>query len=218
MTRDRARRKERCAGAAKLAALVLASGLALPPAAQAESPAVAPLESPAAAPAERSAAPRAVLQAPDLPRTTAAPQPAAGAAWRDAAGDDHRRRDAARRASVPADPPLASRVATDPERDREWRERGEREREARRTRGGLAPPPQPIPRIGADPPTGLAAPPVPRIAIPRPGEPGGPPIALPTCGPGGCFDANGRPLSGSGNLLMSPDGRPCVRLGASATC
>ncbi len=107
----------------------------------------------------------------------------------------------------------------DPAQAEAWRQRGERERDARRLRGGLAPAPEPMPRIQPDAPPVLSMPPPPRIAIPQAGEPGGPPIALPTCGPAGCFDANGRAMpSAGGGLLMGPGGRPCVRTGAMATC
>jgi hypothetical protein len=99
------------------------------------------------------------------------------------------------------------------------RRQGERERDARRLRGGLAPLPAPTPRIQPDAPPALAMPPPPRIAIPGPGEPGGPPVALPTCGPAGCFDTQGRAWpSAGGDLLRSPGGAPCVRTGAMAQC
>jgi len=97
-------------------------------------------------------------------------------------------------------------------------ERAEREVDARRLRGALAPPAPAVPRIGAEPPAEPAPVRIPRIAVPGPGEPGGPPIALPTCGAAGCFDAGGRPLSGAGAVLTTPEGRPCVRIGAAASC
>ena len=108
------------------------------------------------------------------------------------------------------------------------RRQGVRERDARRARGAIAAPPLPAtPRIGSDAPPHSAPPrPVPpRIPIPAPGEPGGPPIALPTCGPAGCFDANGRhwpsvgaPGPGSPGLMIGPGGRPCVRIGDAVSC
>ncbi len=95
-------------------------------------------------------------------------------------------------------------------------ERTEREVDARRLRG--APVLPAVPRIGAEPPVEPVPARIPRIAVPGPGEPGGPPIALPTCGAAGCFDAGGRPLSGGGAVLTTPDGRPCIRIGAAASC
>jgi hypothetical protein len=154
--------------------------------------------------------------------------------WTDPDGADHRARDAQRRALESATPaPRApgavqpSRTAAggattdaiDPARADEMRRQGEREREARRLRGGMAPVPEPMPRIQPDAPPSPMVPLPPRIAVPRPGEPGGPPIALPTCGPAGCFDANGRALpSAGGGVLIAPGGRPCVRTGDSASC
>ena len=163
------------------------------------------------------AADRPVLGAPDLPAGPAAVPRGAEA---DPARGDAMRRDAARRASDPAHAPRGDTppAPVDEETARAWRERGEREAEARRRRGALAPPPPATPRIGADPPPQVPPVTLPRIVVPGPGEPGGPPIALPTCGPAGCFDANGRPLQGSGGVLTTPDGRPCVRTGAAASC
>ncbi len=100
------------------------------------------------------------------------------------------------------------------------RRRGERERDARRQRGSISPPPPATPRVQPDAPAAPPTRPPPRIAIPGPGEPGGPPIPLPSCGPAGCFDANGRPLPrvGGSDVLIGPGGRPCVQVGAMASC
>ena len=153
--------------------------------------------------------------------------------WRDGDDDGHLQRDAERRAAeravgprptaaVPASPDTAggaaSSTASDEAQARQWREQGEREREARRLRGGMTPEPVPMPRIQPSAPPTLTMPPPPRIAIPAPGEPGGPPIALPTCGPAGCFDANGRPMGRSGTVLLTPEGRPCNQVGSAAAC
>jgi hypothetical protein len=133
----------------------------------------------------------------------------------------HLERDAQRRRHDPPAPrplPLFEPAAIDPADADALRRRGERESEARRFRGGLSPLPEPTQRIDVAPMPPL--PPPPRVALPpAAGQPGGPPIALPTCGPAGCFDASGRALGGgAGGVLMSPDGRPCIRVGASASC
>lgn len=170
------------------------------------------------------------LQAPELPMQRGGA--GAGMPWSDGGDGGHLQRDAQRRAAerplearptaaVPAPPGRAASEpppAPDEARIRQWREQGEREREARRLRGGMAPPPEATPRIQPSAPPSLAMPPPPRIAIPAPGEPGGPPIALPTCGPAGCFDANGRPLGRSGSVLVTPGGRPCIQVGSAAGC
>lgn len=157
-----------------------------------------------------NASDRPVLEAPELPQRRAAPS-----------GVPHpvtpaRRAGDAIGGTVGTAP--AAPAAPDDATLREWRERGEREAAARRDRGGLTPPPPATPRIGADPPPQPPPVAVPRITVPGAGEPGGPPIGLPTCGPAGCFDANGRVLPGSGGVLTGPGGRPCVRNGATATC
>ena len=171
------------------------------------------------------------------PRPSGAATPGAQP-WIDAQGADHRQRDAERRAreappapwpyaGVPGTPGTpgtpgapgtqpAAGVAPDPAQADALRRQGERERDARDRRGGLAPPPEPTPRIQPDAPTSPSMPPPPRIAIPLPGEPGGPPIALPTCGPAGCFDANGRPIGGT--VPLTPEGLPCNRVGNVLTC
>ncbi|RPH46077.1 MAG: hypothetical protein EHM87_03765 [Burkholderiales bacterium] len=170
----------------------------------------------------------------DPPRPAATPEGLRPAAvpWTDGQGADHLRRDAERRARdmPPAARPQAGAPGTlpaplgepreiEPAQAEALRRQGERERDARRLRGGLAPSPQPTPRIQPDAPPVLSMPPPPRIAIPQAGEPGGPPIALPTCGPAGCFDANGRAMpSGGDGVLIGPGGRPCLRTGAMATC
>lgn len=172
--------------------------------------------------------PRPVLGAPELPASHA------GGAARAAADPDPAttyamRRDAARRPSDPAPRPASVPpggpsdggvvpATVDRVERIERIERTEREVDARRLRGALAPPAPAVPRIGAEPPVEPAPVLIPRIAVPGPGEPGGPPIALPTCGAAGCFDAGGRPLSGGGAVLTTPEGRPCVRIGAAATC
>jgi hypothetical protein len=193
-----------------------------------------------------AASPSLSWPSPPAERPSAPPP----APWRDADGADHLRRDAERRAreaplapaampsrgaaASPADAGSTPAASAPADADA-WRRQGERERDARRLRGGLAPPPPVTPRIQPDAPASLAMPPPPRIAIPGPGEPGGPPIALPTCGAAGCFDANGRawpaagggwPLSPGGEVLRSPGGEvlrspggvPCVRVGAAASC
>jgi hypothetical protein len=156
-----------------------------------------------------------------------------GTPWTDPTGADHRARDAERRARErapvppaalppPAAPAKADPVpGPDPATLEEIRRRGERERDARQRRGSIAPPPPPTPRIAPDPPSAVPTPPAPpRIAIPGPGEPGGPPIPLPSCGPAGCFDANGRPMPrvGGTDVLIGPGGRPCVQVGGAASC
>jgi hypothetical protein len=177
----------------------------------------------------------ALLQAPELP--TQRGGVGAGMPWRDDGDGGHLERDAQRRAAerplgpqragvtpatevpqAPAGTPDGATPGSDDTRLRQERERGEREREARRLRGGMAPAPEPMPRIQPSAPPSLAMPPPPRIAIPAPGEPGGAPIALPTCGPAGCFDANGRPMGRSGSVLLTPEGRPCIQVGAAASC
>lgn len=124
------------------------------------------------------------------------------------------------RGSAQPSTPTASSRGDAPAADAEtMRRQGERERDARRLRTVPAPPLPPTQRIQPDaPPAPVSAPP-PRIAIPGPGQPGGPPIALPTCGPMGCFDASGRALpSAGGDMLLTPEGRPCTRIGAALTC
>lgn len=175
----------------------------------------------------------AAAQAPDVrglfdpPRAAARADPAAP--WTDGAGADHVRRDAERRAAEAAIVPRAAGASTpgtapvpgplDPAEAHAWRHQGERERAAREGRVGPLPPPPGVPRIQPDAPPSLAMPPPPRIAIPRAGEPGGPPIALPSCGPAGCVDADGRPMpSAGGGMLIGPGGRPCTRLGSAAIC
>jgi len=100
------------------------------------------------------------------------------------------------------------------------RRRGERERDARRQRGSIPTPPPATPRVQPDAPAAPPTRPPPRIAIPGPGEPGGPPVPLPGCGPAGCVDANGRPMPrvGGSDVLIGPGGRPCVQIGAMASC
>jgi hypothetical protein len=188
-----------------------------------------PVPTPAAVPApERPAAQG--LAMPELPPRRDPIGAAAGAAP-DADGG-HLRRDAERRRYdpplgahrraapvTPDDPSDLARPGLDPVDAEALRRQGEREQAARRLRGGLAPPPEPTPPIRSAPPL-PAMPAPPRIALPSgPGQPGGPPVALPTCGPAGCFDAGGRPLGGGGgDVLFTPDGRPCIRMGASASC
>lgn len=122
------------------------------------------------------------------------------------------------RAAVPATPAPAEPTRP-PDEPATTRDPGERERAARRARGAPVPVPpttEPFPPPAAAP--AAAAPP--RIAIPRPGEPGGLPIALPTCGPAGCFDTEGRAWPHAGGTASMPPGggRPCVRTGAAVTC
>lgn len=172
---------------------------------------------------------------------------APGAPWVDAHGADHRARDAVRRAAERAGRPgpadgdrarpggdtRAADVVPGGDARRgggaipggedpadEFRRRGERERDARRQRGSISPPPPATPRVQPDAPAAPPTRPPPRIAIPGPGEPGGSPIPLPSCGPAGCFDANGRPMPrvGGSDVLIGPGGRPCVQIGAMASC
>lgn len=168
------------------------------------------------------------------PPSRRVPDAAVGAPWTDPGGADHLARDAERRArertgAPPAVPALPSPSATSPatpappdpaSADDELRRRGERERDARRGRGGTLPVPMVVPRIQPDAPAAVPVAPPPRIAIPGPGEPGGAPIALPSCGPAGCFDTNGRPMPrvGGTDVLIGPGGRPCIQLGGSASC
>jgi hypothetical protein len=196
------------------------------PAARPSSPAAVPSASTAVPPAAAAtpsapAAGPAVLSVPELPARRdrpAAPGTAPAPAPADAG---HLQRDAQRRL---LDPPLstglpqADRGAIDPAQAEALRRQGEREGEARRLRGGLSPVPEPTPRIEVAPMP--AMPPPPRVELPpAAGQPGGPPIALPTCGPAGCFDANGRPLGGgAGGVLITPEGRPCIRVGGQAGC
>lgn len=155
----------------------------------------------------------------------------ASAPWTDSSGADHHQRDAQRRAfdaAAPIAPPrpdfsqpstAAPRNRLDPAEADAMRRQGDAERDARRVRGGVVLPPVSTPRIQPDAPAGVAMPPPPRQVIPQPGQPGGPPIAVPTCGPAGCFDANGRAMpSAGGGLLMGPGGQPCIRMGAAVTC
>ena len=171
----------------------------------------------------------AALFRPPAPRTVV-PAPAS-APWTDATGSDHRQRDAQRRALEPVAPfvaprpdltePIAPvpRSALEPADADAMRRQGERERDARRGRGGPLMPPVSTPPIQPDAPAAVAMPPPPRQVLPQPGQPGGPPIAVPTCGPAGCFDANGRAMpSAGGGMLMGPGGQPCMRMGASVTC
>lgn len=162
---------------------------------------------------------RGLLDPPALPTGTVMP---GTGPWIDAQGTDHRQRDAERRArdgSAGSPGTLPPPAEADPAQAEALRRQGERERDARGRRGGLAPPPEATPRIQPDAPPSPAMPAPPRIPIPQPGEPGGPPIALPTCGPAGCFDANGRALpDAGGGLLIGPGGRPCVRIGNAVTC
>ena len=164
----------------------------------------------------------------DPPR--AAAPGAAAAPWTDAAGADHLRRDAERRAagsatvrrSAAAPVPGTAPAPRSPDavEAEAWRREGERERAARAGRGGPVLPSPAVPRIQPDAPASLAMPPSPpRIAIPGPGEPGGPPVAVPLCGPAGCVDANGRVLpSAGGGVLIGPGGRPCTVVGGAASC
>lgn len=188
-----------------------------------------PGSSPAAA-----AARNGFLQVPELPAQRGGA--GAGMPWSDGGDGGHLERDARRRATerplgersvaaVPSvtapsttGPAAAPSPAPDDAQRQRLREQGERELEARRLRGGMAPLPEATPRIQPSAPPGLEMPRPPRIAIPAPGEPGGPPIALPTCGPAGCFDANGRPLGRSGSVLTTPEGRPCIQVGSAAAC
>ena len=171
-----------------------------------------------------------VLSAPPAGR---APDAAIGAPWIDAGGADHLARDAERRArervgappavaspSPPASAAPSAPVPADPAAADELRRAGERERAARQGRGSMLPAPMVVPRIQPDAPAAVPVAPPPRIAIPGPGEPGGPPIALPSCGPAGCFDANGRPMPrvGGTDVLIGPGGRPCIQVGGAAGC
>jgi hypothetical protein len=155
----------------------------------------------------------------------------APAPFTDSSGADHHQRDAQRRALEPAAPLArprpdfaqpsspAPRNTLDPAEADAMRRQGDAERDARRGRGGVVLPPVSTPRIQPDAPAAVAMPPPPRQVIPQPGQPGGPPIAVPTCGPAGCFDANGRAMpSAGGGLLMGPGGQPCIRMGAAVTC
>jgi hypothetical protein len=170
------------------------------------------------------------LSAPPVRRAAHAPL---GAPWTDAGGADHLARDAERRARERAGAPPAAAstpspisaspaapVPADPATEDEIRRRGERERDARQGRGSTLPAPMVVPRIQPDAPTAVPVAPLPRIAIPGPGTPGGPPIALPSCGPAGCFDANGRPMPrvGGTDVLIGPGGRPCLQIGGAAGC
>ncbi len=162
---------------------------------------------------------RAVLSVPELPaRRDGAVAPVSPTVPADTG---HLQRDAQRRL---LEPPL-SRIlpqadpgGIDPAQADALRRSGEGEREARQLRGGLSPMPEPTRRIEVAPMPPMPAPP--RVALPpAAGQPGGPPIGLPTCGPAGCIDANGRALGGgAGGVLMTPEGRPCVRVGAQAVC
>jgi len=172
---------------------------------------------------------RGLLDPPPRPSDAVVP---GGTPWIDAQGADHRQRDAERRAReappvprpYPGGPGTSGTravqpgegVVPDPLQTDVLRRQGERERDARERRGGLALPPEPTPRIQSDAPPSPSMPPPPRIAIPQPGEPGGPPIAVPTCGPAGCFDATGRPIGGT--VPLTPDGLPCIRVGNGLTC
>jgi len=84
-----------------------------------------------------------------------------------------------------------------------------------RERSGIATPPQAIPAPVIEGRTTPA--PRPAVALPAPALEIARPVPITICDPGGCWDANGRRLNGTGPVLAGPRG-PCSVSNGVASC